>query len=85
MFKTTLLIDSYELEKIAQELGYEYDMYYPLVQELDVTIEDGVCIREYKKTELKNYEKYYSKLSIKILEGFFEKHKVNEFVIVAAY
>lgn len=31
MFKKTLLIDSYELEKVAEELGYEYEIYFPIV------------------------------------------------------
>lgn len=85
MFKRTILIDSYALEEIADELGYAYDDYYDAVQELDADIEDGVCIKEYKINQIKDYEKYYSEMAIKILARFFEKHNSKEFVIVAEF
>lgn len=85
MLKRTLLIDSYELESVAQQLGLSYDTYYPLVEELNAVVEDGECIKEYKKKDMQEYRKYYSKQSLEILEKFFEIHNVNEFVIVATY
>lgn len=85
MLKRTLLIDSYELENVAQQLGLNYDTYYPLVEELNAVVEDGECIKEYKKKDMQEYRKYYSKQSLEILEKFFEIHNVNEFVIVATY
>lgn len=85
MLKRTLLVDSYELEAVAETMGMNYDTYYPLVEELDAVVEDGECIKEYKKKDLPEYRKYYSKKSLEILEKFFEIHNVNEFVIVATY
>lgn len=85
MLKKTLLIDSYELEVVGETMGLNYDTYYPLVEELDAVVEDGECIKEYKKKDLHEYRKYYSKGSLEILEKFFETHNVTEFVIVARY
>lgn len=85
MFKKILLIDSYELEAVAEKMGLDYNTYYPLVEELDAVVEDGECIKEYKKKDLQEYRKYYSKCSLEILEKFFELHNVDEFVIVARY
>jgi hypothetical protein len=83
MFKKTVLIDGYALEEIGAELGYSYAEYSKYVQELDATAEDGVFITEFEKSQLKNYKKSYSENAIKILEGFFDKHKIEEFTIVA--
>lgn len=85
MLKRTLLVDSYELEAVAQTMGLDYDTYYPLVEELNAVVEDGECIKEYKKKDMQEYRKYYSKGSLEILEKFFETHNVTEFVIVATY
>ena len=50
-----------------------------------MSTEDGVCIAEYQKKRMTEYKKYYSEDALKILARFFEKHQIEEFVIVAAY
>ena len=83
MFKRTVLIDLNALEEVAEEMHYEDA--FEAVREFEVSTEDGVCIQEYQKKRMAEYKKYYSEDALKILSRFFEKHQIEEFVIVAAY
>lgn len=83
MFKRTVLIDLNALEEVAEEMNYEDT--FEAVKEFQVNTEDGVCIQEYHKKRMTEYKKYYSEDALKILIKFFEKHQIEEFVIVAAY
>lgn len=79
MFKKITVITIDELELIAKELGF--DNSEDVANELNESIDSG-GFTTYRKGQLKEYSKYYSSSAIKVLEKFYDKHGLTEFMLV---